>query len=287
MNKMDIDFVQSGINYQFKNKKLLLQAFTRKSYSEENPEFQNNEILEFYGDEILDFFVTKQMHKQFSKIINGMLVSEKNEDELTKLKSILVSKQSLANCMYNFEFSKFLLLGKSDEKNAVQNSISVNEDLFEAIIGAVAVDCNWDYSILEKVCKTMLQMETVNTYLAILVAEKSVRLGFGPPIYCPVNFQITKGEDMRPHNFTNSYLGLRMGCTSKNPNTGIYEYDMEIGGHKFNGKGDGAFQAKLDAEKQAYHFLCKEEIKKHFADIDYENAVSTLHELFQKNVIME
>lgn len=61
MNRQDIDFVQSSINYQFKNLQLLEQAFTRRSYSEEHPEVQNNEVLEFYGDEILDFFVTKIM----------------------------------------------------------------------------------------------------------------------------------------------------------------------------------------------------------------------------------
>ena len=150
MNRQGIDFVQSSINYQFKNLQLLEQAFTRKSYSEEHPEVQNNEVLEFYGDEILDFFVTKMMYKRFSRILNNELVSEKNEGELTKLKSILVSKESLARCMYNIGFSKFLYLGKSDEKNEVYKSKSVNEDLFEAIIGAVAADCDWNYENLEK-----------------------------------------------------------------------------------------------------------------------------------------
>lgn len=56
------------------------------------------------------------MYKRFSRILNNELVSEKNEGELTKLKSILVSKESLARCMYNIGFSKFLYLGKSDEK---------------------------------------------------------------------------------------------------------------------------------------------------------------------------
>ena len=85
MTRPDIDFVQSGINYTFKNLQLLEQAFTRKSYSSEHPEVQNNEVLEFYGDEILDFFVTKQLYERFSKIVNKELVSEKNEGEYGKL----------------------------------------------------------------------------------------------------------------------------------------------------------------------------------------------------------
>ena len=62
MNRIDFDRVQSTIDYSFKNPKLLEQAFTRKSYSEEHPGIRDNEVLEFYGDEVLDFFVTKSLY---------------------------------------------------------------------------------------------------------------------------------------------------------------------------------------------------------------------------------
>ncbi|MCR5045069.1 MAG: hypothetical protein K6A42_00655 [Treponema sp.] len=287
MNRNDIDFIQSGIDYNFKNLQLLEQAFTRKSYSSEHPGTQDNEVLEFYGDEILDFFVTKKLYKKFSKFINNELVSEKDEGELTKLKSIIVSKNSLAQCMHNFGFSNFLYLGNSDKENNVQNSISVNEDLFEAIIGAVAADCDWDYNTLEKVCNTMLQFETINNYLAILVAEKSNALGFGTPEYKPMSWQIKDMKDMPPYNLYNQYLKIEEFGTPKNPKTGNCEYYVNIGGNCFKGIGNGILQAKLNADEQAYRFLCKEEIKRKFEKINYNNPASTLHELFQKKVIME
>lgn len=287
MDRLAIDYVQSGIQYQFKNLRLLDQAFTRKSYSAEHPEAQNNEVLEFYGDEILDFFVTKNMYKKFSKIINNELVSEKNEGELTKLKSIIVSKESLARCMRNFGFSQFLYLGKSDIENNVQNSISVNEDLFEAIVGAVAADCNWNYDTLEKLCDTMLQFETINNYLTILVAEKSNTLGFGEPEYTPMSYQLQDMRDMPSNNIYNQYLVVNEFGTPKNPKTGKCEYFVNIGGNYFKGIGDGVLQARLDADGQAYRFLCQEEIKRKFEKIDYDNPASALHELFQKKVIME
>lgn len=288
MNRVKIDFVQSCINYQFKNLQLLEQAFTRRSYSEEHPEAQNNEVLEFYGDEILDFFVTKMMYKRFSRIIGNELVSDKNEGELTKLKSILVSKESLARCMLNIGFSQFLYIGKSDEKNEVFKNKSVNEDLFEAIIGAVAADCDWNYERLEKLCRTMLNMETTNGYLALLVKEKSNRLGFGEPCYYPRAWQTEDPEEFSSDNLFNVSIGLEcFGSTSKNPKTGKHEYGIQVGGNKFTGIGDGIAQAKLDAEKKAYHFLCQEEIKMQFQNLDYSNPASTLHELFQKKVLME
>ena len=287
MNREDFDYVQSSIGYHFKNRQLLIQAFTRKSYSQEHPESQDNEVMEFYGDAILDLYVTKQLYKKFSKIIKNQLVSEKNEDELTKLKSIIVSKNSLANCVYKFGLSKFLYLGNSDVKNEVWKTASVNEDLFEAIIGAVAIDCDWDFVQLEKVCKLMLQMETVNDYLVVLVKGKSHALGFGEPIYHPMGYQIEKMEDMHPFNLWEMRFGSDEFSSGKNPKTGFYEYWIDIGGNKFKGEGEGAFLAKLDADRKAYHFLCQEEIKRDFSNLDYENPASTLHELFQKKIIME
>lgn len=287
MNREDIDYVQSSINYYFKNLNLLEQAFTRKSYSVEHPEVQDNEVLEFYGDAVLDFFVTKMMYEKFSKIVGGSLVSEKNEDELTKLKSTIVSKESLAHCMYNFGFSQFLYVGKSDEKNEAWKSRSVNEDLFEAIIGAVATDCNWDFSALEKVCQTMLQMETINNYLAVLVSKMSRELGFGEPVYNPYQRQIQNMEDFMPDNLFNSRLGVDSFHTSRNPESRMHEYFIGIGEKDIKGTGEGIFQAKLDADRKAYQFLCQEAIKRKFQNIDYGNPVSMLHELFQKKVIME
>ena len=287
MNREEFDYVQSGINYNFKSPKLLEQAFTRKSYSVEHPEVLDNEVLEFYGDAVLDFFVTKMMYERFSKVLCGVLVSEKNEDELTKLKSAIVSKESLAHCMHNFGFSQFMYVGESDRKNEVWKSRSVNEDLFEAIIGAVAADCNWDFLMLENVCRTMLQMETINDYLSVLVKEMSHELGFGEPVYKPYRRQVQNLNDMMPMNFFNMRLGIDERYTSKNPNTGLHEYWISIGGMDFKGTGEGLFQAKLDADRKAYQFLCQESIKRKFQNIDYENPVSMLHELFQRKVILE
>lgn len=286
MNGIDRDYIQSAINYCFKNTRLLDQAFTRKSYSAEHPDVQNNELLEFYGDRILDLFVTKMMYNQFSKIVNNEFFSEKSEGELTKLKAIIVSKDSLAQCMRNFDFAKFLYLGKSDEQNDVQESASVNEDLFEAIIGAVAVDCNWNYPILDNVCERMLQLESVNNRLTVLVKEKSCSLGLGYPPYKPRYWQVNTIEDSLPHNYFNSsFFGIPDFCTSKNPKTGLHEYGVVIDGKEIIGTGDGTFQAKVNAEQKAYHFLCQEEIKRSFKNLDYSNPVSTLHELIQKKII--
>ena len=54
MDEKEIKFIQDQIGYTFKNQELLVQAFTRRSYSMENGG-QDNEVLESIGDKALDF----------------------------------------------------------------------------------------------------------------------------------------------------------------------------------------------------------------------------------------
>ena len=287
LNREDIDYVQSIIDYHFKNDQLLVQAFIRKSFSQENQDIPNNEVLEFYGDKALDLYITKMMYKKFSKISDNFFISEKSEGELTKLKQVYVSKRTLAQCVYNAGFYQYLYLGKSDIKNGVQKSESVNEDRFESILGAVAVDCNWDFTIIDKVCETMLYMDSMNSYLSVLVIEKSHELGFGEPAFIPRISQPKTLEEWRPHNWWEIRIGCQQGEIAPNPETGLYDYGIKIQSHFFTGSGSGPSQAKMYAESKALLFLCHEEIKRKIKKIDYSNAVSQLHEFSQKGIIME
>ncbi len=63
MEERFLEFIQSQIGYYFNNLDLLQQAFTRRSYSEENGG-ENNEVLEFIGDKVLDYFVVKLLISQ-------------------------------------------------------------------------------------------------------------------------------------------------------------------------------------------------------------------------------
>lgn len=285
MNRVDLDYIQSSICYRFENLNLLIQAFTRKSYSEENPGTENNEVLEFYGDEILDLYVTKLMYKETGKVSEKGFSSSKSEGELTKLKSAIVNKRMLAACIQNFGFEKFLILGNSDIQNKAFESPSVREDLFEAIIGAVAVDSNWNYEQLDSVCKNMLQMTTINGYLEVLVNEKAHQLGLEQPIYSHPHYE---GFDFAA--FSGDFFTARIyqpfKSTAKNPKSGQYDYFVSIGEKKFIGSGDGIYQAFLDCNAKAYKYLCRLEIAKMLDTMDLTNPVSVLHELNQKKVIM-
>ena len=157
MDTSTIKNIQNSIGYEFKNPRLLEQAFVRKSYSQEHPETISNEVLEFYGDRALDLYITKAMCDRFSTTTDdGQFSSDKNEDELTKIKAFNVNTDILSHCIRMFGFQSYLCLNESDKQNEVYNSSHVQEDLFEAIIGAVAIDSKWNFESIFNTCQTML-----------------------------------------------------------------------------------------------------------------------------------
>lgn len=178
--------IQGQIGYEFKNLDLLKQAFTRRSYTSENGG-ENNEVLEFIGDKALDFCVAKLLIQKYGHFANGdpvdgtkVSVWEKenrsrnhgycdpkangfncdyDEDDLSKIKSRMVSKKPLARRMDELGFSEFLIMGKGDIQNHINEEDSVKEDLFEAIIGAVVLDSGWDQKTIQSVVEAMLVPE--------------------------------------------------------------------------------------------------------------------------------
>ena len=156
-----IEVIEKKIKYVFKNKELLEQAFTRKSFAEENKSFDDNEVLEFIGDKVLDFLITKKLIERYGSFgfFNKKFVSDFDEGELTKMRSLLVKSDSLARAIDEHQLSGFLLMGNGDIKRDIQNESHVKEDLLEAILGAIAIDSNWNIEILTEAVDTLLRPE--------------------------------------------------------------------------------------------------------------------------------
>ena len=161
--------------YKFKNECLCVQAFVRKSFKYENTTYLiDNEILEFIGDSVLNAAITKRFaerYKCFGKIYDSLSEESNklirfywaclNESELSELKIALVQKKTLAAAIEKSGLQNELLMGEGDIKNNIQNEPSVMEDLFEALLGAVALDCNWNMDIIESVVVKMLDPDAL------------------------------------------------------------------------------------------------------------------------------
>ena len=171
MEQPDLQFIQDQIGYTFNNLDLLQQAFVRRSYSQENGG-ENNEVLEFIGDKVLDFFAVKFLTEKYGFFLSDCddyddenefdeFASEKTESELTDIKKILVQKNTLSSRIDILQLADYLIMGKGDRKNNSHKEASVKEDLFEAILGAVAIDSNWEPLALQSVVEIMLDPESI------------------------------------------------------------------------------------------------------------------------------
>lgn len=166
MEKNDFSFIQDQIGYQFGNLDLLRQAFVRRSYAQENSG-EDNEVLEFIGDKVLDFITVKFLSEKYGYFLNecedfdekeefNEFASDYHENKLTEMKKRLVEKKTLARRIEMLGLADYLIMGKSDINNHVDEEDSVKEDLFEAILGAVALDSGWNLSDLQDVVEIML-----------------------------------------------------------------------------------------------------------------------------------
>ena len=194
MENQDLGVIQQKIGYRFRNLDLLQQAFVRRSYSEENGG-ENNEVLEFIGDKVLDFIVVKLLSEKYGFMLGDCddfdeneefneFACERNEAELTEIKRQLVQKKNLAQRIEVLELSRYLIVGNGDHS---QNESSVKEDLFEAIIGAAAIDSNWNMEELENLVDVMLSPDTIiedseEDYIT-LIQVWTAKKGIGTPAY--------------------------------------------------------------------------------------------------------
>lgn len=151
--------IEGKIAYSFKDKTLLAQAFTRKSFANEHHGL-HNEVLEFYGDAIVGMSVTKYMFGRYSNYKVGQAyISTRTEGELSNTRQKRVSSTFLASRIRALGIEKYLLMGKGDIKLAIEDVESVLEDLFESIVGAVFVDNNGDLNKSVEFATSLLSLE--------------------------------------------------------------------------------------------------------------------------------
>ena len=137
------------IGYTFKDKNILIQAITHRSYTNENKDVPHNERLEFFGDAILQYVSTKKLFDEFP---------EESEGVLSMYRSILVKTDYLANVAIDLDILKHIQISEGQrrefERDRLSNSILANA--IEAIIGAIHIDGGLKPSITfieEKVLK--------------------------------------------------------------------------------------------------------------------------------------
>ena len=125
--------LEERIGYCFQDKKLLRQALTHSSCSNEQKinKLPDYERLEFLGDAVLELVSSDHIFRENP---------EMSEGELTKFRSSIVCEPALAFCARQIGLEEFSLLGRGEELTGGRKRDSIISDVMEAVIGALYLD---------------------------------------------------------------------------------------------------------------------------------------------------
>ena len=128
MKTVNVDSLLRAINYEFKNKELLLTAITHPSFKDSS--MQNNyERLEFLGDRVIGLVISEALYSKFY---------DEKEGKLAKRFSYLVCRDTLIQIARNLKLQSYLQISE-DIKN--HNSILANS--LEAVVAALFLDAGY------------------------------------------------------------------------------------------------------------------------------------------------
>jgi ribonuclease III len=131
---------QAIIGYTFKNSSLLSLALTHSSYKNEKTvqhtsgvrkTDEDNERFEFLGDTVLSFVISRRLFVLFKQV---------NEGELSKYRSVLVSREILFLIAKKIKMNRFIKLGQNEAKGTVKEKVKLLANAVEAIIAAIYFD---------------------------------------------------------------------------------------------------------------------------------------------------
>ena len=121
----------------FNRPELLKLALTHRSYlsvTGQGPR-DSNERLEFLGDSVLGLVTSEFLY---------LAHPNEHEGQLTKTKSLLVSKAILSRRALAMGLGRFVLMSHSEVESGGRQRLSILADAFESVVGAIYLDQGFD-----------------------------------------------------------------------------------------------------------------------------------------------
>ena len=142
---MEINYnnLEKKLNIKFKNKKILVQSLTHKSF---NPN-DNNEKIEFLGDRVLGLIIAKKLLKIYPNDKEGIL---------DKKFASLVNKKTCLEIARKLDLDKYIKTFNPKNK-AIKIEDKIISDSCEALIGAIYLEKG--FNVVEKI---ILKLWSIN-----------------------------------------------------------------------------------------------------------------------------
>ena len=133
VHRTKLDDLQAKIGYKFSDERLLLKALKHRSYvyTKDESAMESNERLEFLGDAVLSLAVSEYLYQMFPT---------EREGELTRIKSVAVSKAILSKKARQIDLGKYLLLSPPEKLAGGRSRPSITGDAYEALLAAIYLD---------------------------------------------------------------------------------------------------------------------------------------------------
>jgi len=132
MNKETLQQLENSIQYHFKDSGILDKALTHSSVAA--TKLDSNERLEFLGDSILGVVICEALFEKFPQYLEG---------DLTKIKSMLVSRKTCAKLADTLGLAELMKVGPGME-NSKSLKGSIAAGALESIIAAIYSDGGFD-----------------------------------------------------------------------------------------------------------------------------------------------
>ncbi len=123
-----LERAQAAVGYQFKDQDLLVAALTHASVA--NTRLESNERLEFLGDAVLGLIICEELYHRYG---------DYHEGELTKIKSVVVSRRVCAEIADQIGLGDLLFLGKGmRQRDGLPTSLEAA--VVESLTAAIFLD---------------------------------------------------------------------------------------------------------------------------------------------------
>lgn len=154
----ELSLFEKKLKIKFRDKDLLTQAFTHRSYLNENLKFKmsHNERLEFLGDAVLELAVTEYLFQKYP---------QKPEGELTSWRAALVNAKILSRIAKEIGFNDFLLLSRGETKEIGKARQYILANTLEAFIGSFYLDQGY------KACQKFIKQYVIQELPSIIESQ--------------------------------------------------------------------------------------------------------------------
>jgi len=146
--------IEQILGYTFKNKKLIIEALTHKSFYNVLKKLgrkpYNYERLEFLGDAVLELVSSEYIFNKYPQL---------DEGTMSRLRASVVNTNILARVIQDLQINRLIIMGRGEAKNKGVTKPHILAAVFESITGALYIDGGI------RVCKRWIKTSLLDKYV--------------------------------------------------------------------------------------------------------------------------